>query len=338
MNPTVPYLSIRPNYISLYSLPEFQKPRSSSQVKNELNLLDNAHAGKVSKKANRRIRQAIDWLLFLSRDKTFYHNKFKKNYKFKVNFITLTLAAAQQHSDQRIKKEVLQPFLDYGRKVWKIDNYVWRAEPQKNGNIHFHIITDVFIPWVEIRNCWNRLQGKLGYISRFHSRFPGKVPNSTDVHSVRKIRNLSTYLAKYCAKESTGRPIKGKQWGLSYKLSRLKSAVDVRFSDIDRELRGLLKIHWNKVKRGDFHTCVFIKITDWFGKGFAVLEHVFQEYLQHAFDPPPVLAGPPLLASFELNGSPGGVKFQRDRGVIIPNKDATVVQLQLAFHSTCHHG
>ena len=325
--PTIPYLSIRPNYIALYSLPESPRVRSALQRKTVLNLAQNEHFGKISKKANRRIRQAIDWLLYLSQDKTFYHNKFKKTYKFKVNFITLTLAAPQQHSDQVIKKLVLQPFLDYGRKVWKIDKYVWRAEPQKNGNIHFHIVTDVYIPWVEIRNCWNRLQGKLGYISRYQNRFPGKTPNSTDVHSVRKIRNLSTYLAKYCAKESTGRPIKGKQWGLSYKLSRLKSAVDVRYSDIDRELRGLIKICGDKVKRGDYHTCIFVKVSEWIGQGFAVLEHVFQEYLLHAFDPPePVPVPLP------------GAELKRDRGDIFGNFHATSMQLTLDVHTTCNHG
>jgi len=311
----------------LYSLPEYRKPRSTAQENNQINLAVNAHAGKVSRKANRRIRQAIDWLLHFSQDKTFYHNKFKRNYKFKVNFVTLTLCAPQAHTDQQIKKLLLQPFLDYGRKVWKIDNYVWRAEPQKNGNIHFHIVTDVFIPWVEIRNCWNRLQGKLGYISRFHVKHGHKVPNSTDVHSVRKVRNLSAYLAEYFAKDSPVRPIRGKQWGLSYKLSRLKSAVDVRFSDIDRELRGLIKICRNKVKRSDYHTCIFVKVAELANLGFAVLNDVFQEYLAHVFDEKPVLKSPA-----------GKHEFKRHRGVIIENKVQPVMQLTLDFQYTLHHG
>ncbi|GAH86291.1 unnamed protein product, partial [marine sediment metagenome] len=45
--------------------------------------------------------------------------------------------------------------------------YVWRAEKQENGNIHFHFIVDNFIPWNELRNTWNRIQQNLGYISRF---------------------------------------------------------------------------------------------------------------------------------------------------------------------------
>ncbi len=283
--PTVPYISIRPNYLSSYSLPEHRRVRTVSQQNNQLNLAVNAHGGRVSKKANRRIRQAIDWLLYLSKDKDFTPFKSGKVYQFKVNFVTLTLCARQAHSDQFIKKHLLQPFLDYGRKVWKIDNYVWRAEPQKNGNIHFHLVTDVYIPWNELRNEWNKLQAKLGYVRRFQARHGHKTPNGTDIHSVRKVRNLSIYLAEYFAKDSPVRAIAGKQWGLSYKLSRLKSATDVRYSDIEDELRELFRLHGNKIRKSDFHTCLFISISEWINKGFAVLESVLSDYLLHVFDP-----------------------------------------------------
>ena len=59
-------------------------------------------------------------------------------------FITLTLPAEQSESDQFVTKNILGNFLDRCRKLSLLNNYVWRTEKQKNGNIHYHIITDTY--------------------------------------------------------------------------------------------------------------------------------------------------------------------------------------------------
>ena len=74
---------------------------------------------------------------------TNYHNH--RNFKFKLNLITLTLPSKQnEHSDNEIKHRALNNFFTQLRTKHNLVNYVWKAEKQKNGNIHFHIITDKF--------------------------------------------------------------------------------------------------------------------------------------------------------------------------------------------------
>ncbi len=168
---------------------------------------DTRSHGLVSDKGNRNINLAIDWMVLLSKEKTELNQSIttsKSFYKWKLNFVTLTLSSKQRHSDKFLKKKLLGSFLDYLRKKKGIKNYVWRAESQANGNIHFHIITDTFLPWQQLRDVWNNIQEKLGYVSEFKKKFNHSNPNSTDVHSLIKIKNIGAYLSKYCSKNAKG--------------------------------------------------------------------------------------------------------------------------------------
>lgn len=165
----LPYVSITPRRLSMYHV--CQKRRSGSH---DVNFLSddkdfNKPQGLISKKAKENIETAVDWLLYFADNKKSFCNKKGKLYKFKTTFITLTLSSAQIHSDNEIKSQLLNQFLIEAKKKWHISNYIWRAESQHNGNIHFHILCDKFVPWFELRQLWNRIQNKLGYVDRYHS-------------------------------------------------------------------------------------------------------------------------------------------------------------------------
>lgn len=211
-------------------------------------------------------------------------------YTFKLNFITLTLSSEQIHSDNEIKAKLLNQFLVELRSVYSCKYYLWRAESQRNGRIHFHVVTDVFIPWRRLRTQWNRIQEKLGYISRYSERTGNTDPNSTDVHSIRAIKNLPSYLSKYCSKNAKGytvlaskvqegplrptswltykhprfnpatkfyRQIRGRLWGLSQSLSRLKACQREVSEEIHRELELLKAKRPDRVRFKD-HVCIFL--------------------------------------------------------------------------------
>ncbi|GAG93822.1 unnamed protein product, partial [marine sediment metagenome] len=233
----IPKVAIHPQYLVLYN--EFQGG-SSYYSNNDLKRkmpVSSDHRGKISKAAAGKIKKGIDWLLVLAQNKKVFNIKKGKEYKFKLAFITLTLSALQRHSDNTIKHKCLNQFLIEAKKKWKVNHYLWRAESQQNGCIHFHVIVDKFIPWSELRDTWNRIQNKLGYVDRyriemkkFHagglrvrkdllskwayksqlrayrtgSKQDWNSPNSTDVHSVVLIHNLPAYLAKYCTKNQEG--------------------------------------------------------------------------------------------------------------------------------------
>ena len=249
---------------------------------NEVYLEDNKPDGQISFKAEKRIRNAIDWLLEITPKKKFYAPKYKKHYWFRINFITLTLASKQVHSDSTIKKVLLNQFLVECRKKWKVHNYLWRAESQKNGNIHFHICTDQFIPWLELRNNWNRIQNKLGYVDRFHVKHKHRAPNSTDVHSIKKIKNISAYLAKYCTKNSPHRSISGKLWGLSTQLSRIKSNIQLLWGNLSDEIEKISDAFPNHTKVFDYATVIYCKSKDWFKLNVPILKRLHKSFVMAA--------------------------------------------------------
>lgn len=199
-----PVLNIKPSYSTVYSERiDGDASRRTSTVKfqnNTANLAFNETGGQISKKAKKNIAAAIDWLIYAATPKKVIKSRDNSAFWFKINFLTLTLSAEQQHSDQIIKAKVLDPFLQELREKHGLKNYLWRAEAQANGNIHFHLITDIFIHLEQLRDLWNNMQNRLGYIDRFAEKHGHRNPNSTDVHSVKNISNVAAYLSKYCCK------------------------------------------------------------------------------------------------------------------------------------------
>jgi len=195
---------------------------------------DNRHNGKVSLVAKRKIKNGLDYMLFLARPKKLPNTRSGKKRTFKLNFITLDISSDQVHSDQLIKCRILHPFLVEARRKWHIDMYMWKAEKQKNGRIHFHFVTAKYIPWNELRNVWNKHQQTLGYVTayrrdrelwhrdgfRFNPDYAPRWdhaaqkkayqeglrtdwdnPNSVDIHSVHHVVNLKAYFSKEISKE-----------------------------------------------------------------------------------------------------------------------------------------
>lgn len=120
-----------------------------------------------------------------------------KTKSYKLIVVTLTLSSAQLHSDRIIKSKLLQPMLRIMRNKWNVVNYIWKAESQNNGNIHFHITIDKFIPWRDLRSTWNTLQDSLDYVKRSNIMDP----NSTDIHAAYKAKNIAGYIAGYIGKK-----------------------------------------------------------------------------------------------------------------------------------------
>lgn len=169
-------------------------------------------------------------------------------------FITLTLPSVQVHTDQEITKVVLGTFLDRCRKVGLLSNYVWRAEKQSNGNVHYHILTDTFCNFSILRNYWYIACRQLGYMQAYKEKFSamslyeyGNQPfNRNKSHSEiaaaygRGVRcqwsqppachteecqsaaDVGRYISKYVAKGDSENPniITGRVWGCSQSVSK----------------------------------------------------------------------------------------------------------------------
>jgi hypothetical protein len=240
----IPSATVHPDRINLYNQIHWEPSRPNrsndmkgidndlSRIKHIINSDRKAH-GKVSKIAKRKMTRALEYLLFITNEKKVSNYYTGREFKFKIAFITLTIPAQQKHSDKEIKSKCLNQLLIELKKHYKTNHYIWRAEKQKNGNLHFHLIVDKFIPHQELRDRWNRILNKLGYIDRYREqqlswhkngfrarehlkktwpikkqkqayergqRINWNSPNTTDIHSVQKIHNIKQYISKYLTK------------------------------------------------------------------------------------------------------------------------------------------
>ena len=198
-------LTIHPDRLFVYKKIEWITEPNYTRKKSLKNLEVHNNHNRLSANATKKLQKSIRYLLYTASPKRAYNNKLNKEFWFKVNFVTLTLSSTQIHSDQIIKSQLLNQFLIEAKKKWNLNEYVWKAELQENGNVHFHILSDTFIPYNELRNCWNRIQNKLGYVDRFTQSKGKKNPNSTDIHSLKKINNVAQYVSKYMSKNDKKR-------------------------------------------------------------------------------------------------------------------------------------
>lgn len=193
----VNYVSIKPRSLVIFS-------RNVDYVRSAKSkpppLQSNRDKGLVlSNRSRAKLRTALDILIYSAKWKTVFVKKTNTNFRYKVNFITLTLPSKQVHSDKEIVAKCLSPFLEAWAKRRKGLLYVYKAEVQENGNIHFHIVSNAFYHYLKLRKDWNRYTEKLGYVSRSKS----DDPNSTDVHALDNKKDIAQYLTSYMSKKDT---------------------------------------------------------------------------------------------------------------------------------------
>ena len=237
--------------------------------------------GTLSKQAKKRLKLAIEYFLLLNKPQNGKTGNTGRHYNNQITFITLTLPSKQIHTDNEIKSKLLNQFLIEISKYNLVNMYIWRAEYQKNGNIHFHILANKFIPWQVIRNRWNRILNKLGYIDRYRAeqeeyhkngfklrtdllnkwskeaqlkayhrgkRLNWRDPNSTDIHKIQNITNIKDYLTKYLSKTDqqkeenlTANSEVKKEIGRTWAASTIISNIKGASSQIDSRIEPILE-------------------------------------------------------------------------------------------------
>jgi hypothetical protein len=308
-------ISIHPDRITYYFVPLNRKPKfkihesftqdscieTGSEELSSDNVLsskpaqfeENYHNGKVSEIAAKKIGNALSYLVFISSPQNIPRRIRGKDLHFCLNFITLTLSSNQTHSDHEIYNHIFRPFLMALNRKWKVSHYVWRAEKQSNGSLHYHLVTNKFIPWHELRDVWNRCQQNLGYVTRYREnqiffhregfRFRPELatkwnrnsqlkayqegcrtdwqnPNSIDVHSLNLVSNVKSYFMTYFKKQSQSANIKGRLWGCSYSLSGISGAQVAVYDKIDSDLEKLSKSSNVRIYTATHFTVIYVTV------------------------------------------------------------------------------
>lgn len=242
--------SLTPHRLSIYNTKVRRNPsddpsekKLSAAEKNKI--LANLHGGEytaqtrwhnftISEQARKTMMLKINWLYFMAKSRYKKAISGVEIHNFKLNFITLTLSGKQEHPTAEITEKLFNQFLVEIRKIYKIENYVWRLEFQKNGNVHYHIVTDTYTDFHIVLKIWNRIQDKLGYVAKYTKKHivmtlndyvnayndngkvsfdtlkyryargkasSWKIPNSVDVKSVSSGKKISFYISKYFSKK-----------------------------------------------------------------------------------------------------------------------------------------
>lgn len=251
-----PVMQVRPYGLLVYEQKEFDTIRAFNRSRVSNSIVQ--YTGVLTPFAKKNLKRAVSLLVASAKEKEATNFKTGKQFSFKLNFITFTLPAIQEQKNDEQIKICLDNWIKRAKRKYKLNNYVWRAERQANGNIHFHMVSDTWIHYENIRSDWNEVLQPTGLVNKYTEKhqqlsltqylqlYPPntkiskaarivaykrgcatqwKNPNTTDVHAIHKIKNLTSYFIKYMSKahKEGEEPIKGKVWDCSQNLKTKKN-------------------------------------------------------------------------------------------------------------------
>ena len=207
----------------------------------------------------RKIKDSCNLLYDLTPARNIEISKNKSIFNYRLAFVTLTLPAPQKHTDIEIKNKCLNNFLNIMRSRFGLKNYLWVAELQKNENIHFHLVWDLYVHHKIVRYYWNQSLNLLGYVDEYSTKFSKmslsqyakhrnkpisdiknafaigcrskwRNPGTEQVVALRDKRAVASYISKYITKNQKQKEQEvddraesfGRAWGRSQSLSKIK--------------------------------------------------------------------------------------------------------------------
>jgi|SRR5665213_74270 len=156
----------------------------------------NKHKHSLSKGACKKVRNALNMLVYIADDKPIFPDNKDCKIFFKVNTCMMSLPSRQVHTDEQIKKLILDPFLKACKYHFGLTNYFWKSEAQDNGNIHFHLETDCYMEVNKFRSLWNHQLDRYGYIQAYRE-------NQIEKHKSGFYYNKEQYKINFKTKEKT---------------------------------------------------------------------------------------------------------------------------------------
>ena len=123
-------------------------------------------SSELSLSSKKEIIKRIKWINEIGEVKN-YKTKSGDIIQYKTSMITLTIPVKTEHNPKEITNKVLGNFITLMRKTQGMNNYLWKLELQRNGNVHYHLITDVEIDFFYIKKIWNNSLNILGIIDEY---------------------------------------------------------------------------------------------------------------------------------------------------------------------------
>ena len=230
------YIQFRRETAIIYSSSEMARNKRNEMTQRLRIISNQNYRGKMSDTSKKLLRKKIS-IWFEAIEHINRSEEYVLQHKIiRPVFLTVTLSSSQFHGDKVIKSKIFKPFMRILREVYQCENYVWKAEKQQNGNIHFHIIIDKYISKELIQYQWNKCQEALGYITEFEKKYKHRNPPSCKIEVVKNWSQMGTYLEKYICKVEENSTIDGAIWKSSKKLMSLQYFEVVVDSDVNEIL------------------------------------------------------------------------------------------------------
>lgn len=223
------------------------RPPDERDRKNFEKIQRKTYQGKMTRGAQKRMSKALTHISQVNRPKWKTNPCTGKLFLHHLSFITLTVSDIINIDARDGMKNLLTPFLDWLTRTHKVKMYVWKAEIQERGQLHYHIIVPVVLHWRAVRHKWNRLQAKAGYLDDFARRFGHADPNSTDIHNLDSVDKGTDYMMKELGKDADARVLREK----SDLQKQLKSGkitrdfYDLRCKELDENLATIRGKIWD---------------------------------------------------------------------------------------------
>lgn len=185
--------SLYPSKLTIYRRPSGKPPDPLALRRSHANLTRGVYNGYMSPAARRKFRRHVStWL----RSIFVYREHVKRRYdpgRAYPTMATLTLPVSQVHDDREINRKCFQPWLQVMRREYGVELYAWRAEAQENGNIHFHVLLDRYVPKRALQSAWNMCLDTLDYRARYFAESGSLDPPSTNIFFVqRRVKDRKT--------------------------------------------------------------------------------------------------------------------------------------------------
>jgi hypothetical protein len=267
----VPCLQVRNSEVIVYR--EWTGPRYPKKEMPEQFKPGKAYSGRMTDGAAKRLKKCVSLLVQKSKNRMIYNPVVNRRHRFRIGFVTLTVADQKSDTAKDVYKKCMAPFLRWIRRN-QVKDYVWKAELQDRGTIHYHIAVNEFLHWKDVRDTWNKYQRKAGYLTSYAKKNGHYHANSTDVHAMRKVKDIERYLTKYMMKEDPKQQIDGKTWDAS------KNLKDAQYFTTELTPRNLEMLR--SITRKELQTdhCTIFRIPQ--DSAFAVLDNIQRiEYSTH---------------------------------------------------------
>src|SRR5487761_136227 len=189
---------IRSDSIIEFYKPDKKFPPSLAQLLNRQKLSERkTYTGIITPGSKKRLTRALENLVNASVPKRYYDVACGRERNYNLIFITLTIhSPLKMIKGREARKTCLEPFILWLHRKQDVKLLLWKAELQGRGQLHYHITCDNFVDYRDIRNKWNELQARAGYLDNYYQEHGHYDANSTDVHAVRSQENIIGYLKK----------------------------------------------------------------------------------------------------------------------------------------------